>query len=187
MDEVFLSRVREQTRTAFTELLAAARLRRDSIVVIGCSSSEIAGQRIGTCSSADCAEAVYGALAPIAQENGLYLAFQCCEHLNRALVVEESCAERYDLEVVNAVPWAHGGGAMGTTAYNQLRRPVLVSRIKASAGMDIGGTLIGLHLREVAVPVRVSVDHIGSAILLLARTRPRFVGGERARYNPELL
>mgnify|MGYP000320869626 CR=1 FL=1 len=163
MDEVFLSRVREQTRTAFTELLAAARLRRDSIVVIGCSSSEIAGQRIGTCSSADCAEAVYGALAPIAQENGLYLAFQCCEHLNRALVVEESCAERYDLEIVNAVPWAHGGGAMGTTA------------------------LIGMHLREVAVPVRVSVDHIGSAILLLARTRPRFVGGERARYNPELL
>lgn len=187
MEEAFLNEVREETRRAFAELLEAAKLKKGSIVVIGCSSSEIAGQRIGTCSSGDCAGAVYDALAPIAGENGIYLAFQCCEHLNRALVVEEACAERYNLDIVNAIPWAHGGGAMGTTAYSRFEHPVVVSHVKASAGMDIGGTLIGMHLKEVAVPVRVSVDHIGNAILLLARTRPRFVGGERARYNPELL
>ena len=187
MEKAFLDQVREDTRRAFTELLAAARRRRGSIVVVGCSSSEIAGQRIGTCSSGDCAGAVYDALAPIAGENGLYLAFQCCEHLNRALVVEEACAERYNLDIVNAVPWAHGGGAMGTEAYRRFERPVMVAHVRASAGMDIGGTLIGMHLKEVAVPVRVSVDHIGNAILLLVRTRPPFVGGERARYNPDLL
>ncbi len=187
MDEKFLEKIKEQTRTAFTELLAAAKLRREDLVVIGCSSSEIAGQRIGTFSSADCAEAVYGVLSEIAAENGLYLAFQCCEHLNRALVVEEACAERYGLEIVNAVPWAHGGGAMGTAAYSRMEHPVMAAHVRASAGMDIGGTLIGMHLKEVAVPVRVSVDQIGSARLLLARVRPRFVGGERARYNPELM
>lgn len=187
MDETFLSRVRQETHTAFTELLDAAKLRKESIVVIGCSSSEIAGKRIGSSSSMDCAQAVFDALMPIAKEKGIYLAFQCCEHLNRALVVERACADRWNLEEVNAVPWAHGGGAMGTTAYSRFAEPVLVAHVKASAGIDIGGTLIGMHLKEVAVPVRVSVDHIGNAILLLARTRPRFVGGERARYNPELL
>lgn len=187
MEEAFLNEVREETRRAFAELLEAAKLKKGSIVVVGCSSSEIAGQKIGTFSSADCAGAVYDALAPLAEERGVFLAFQCCEHLNRALVVEEACAEAYDLEIVNAIPWAHGGGAMGTTAYSRFEHPVMVSHVKASAGMDIGGTLIGMHLKEVAVPVRVSVDHIGNAILLLARTRPRFVGGERARYNPELL
>ena len=187
MDEAFLSRVREQTRTAFTELLAAARLRRDSIVVIGCSSSEIVGQRIGTCSSADCAEAVYSALSPIAQENGLYLAFQCCEHLNRALILEKDAARKYGYPMVNVVPQPKAGGSFATAAYKNFKHPVAVEHIKAAAGIDIGDTLIGMHLQDVAVPTRIETKQIGNAHVVCARTRLKFIGGERAVYDHDLM
>lgn len=187
MNEEFLQKIREETRTAITELLAAAKLKPGGIVVAGCSSSEIVGEKIGTCSSMEAAEAVFSVLREETRARGLFLAVQCCEHLNRALVVEEACAEQYGLQQVNAVPWAHGGGALGTAAYRHFEHPVLVSHIRAGAGLDIGGTLIGMHLREVAVPFRGSVSRIGSAILLMARTRPPFVGGERARYDEDLL
>ena len=187
MNEEFLQEIREQTKTAFGELLAAAKLKPGDVVVVGCSSSEIVGEKIGTCSSMEAAEAVFGVLREMTAGRKLFLAAQCCEHLNRSLVVEEACAEKYGLQQVNAVPWAHGGGAMGTTAYQKFEHPVLVSHIQAAAGLDIGGTFIGMHLREVAVPFRASINHIGSAILLMARTRPPFVGGERAHYDEDLL
>ena len=187
MNEEFLEQIRQETRTAASELLDAAKLKPGEILAVGCSSSEIVGEKIGTCSSMEAAGAVFSVLRELTEERGLYLAAQCCEHLNRALVVEEACAEQYGLQIVNAIPWAHGGGAMGTTAYQKFAHPVLVSHIRAGAGMDIGGTLIGMHLKEVAVPFRGSVSRIGSAILIMARTRPPFVGGERARYDENLL
>ena len=182
-----MDQIRNDTEKAFAELLAGAKLRPGDIVVVGCSSSEILGKRIGSVGSLDAAAAVYEGLAPLLEKHGLYLAAQCCEHLNRCLVIEREAALKYGYEEVNAVPQIHAGGSFGTTVYSRMKDPVVVEHVRASAGMDIGGTLIGMHLKEVAVPVRVSTDHIGDAILLLARTRAKFVGGSRAVYNEELM
>lgn len=175
-----------QAQTVVTELLEQAKLKPGSLFVIGCSSSEIVGKRIGKGSSMEAAQAVFRGIYPVLQQNGISLAVQCCEHLNRALVIEREAADRYRLNEVNAVPQMHAGGSFGTVTWQRMQEPVLVEHIEAVAGMDIGGTLIGMHLRPVAVPVRVSVDHIGEAILILARSRAKFIGGERARYNPDL-
>ncbi len=175
--------IKEQAANAVKELLAEANLKAGDILVIGCSSSEIVGEKIGHGSSVEAAEAVYEAVAPILREKGIYLAAQCCEHLNRALILEEDCAKRYGYETVCVVPQPKAGGSFATAAWKHFSSPVAVEHIRAHAGMDIGGTLIGMHLRDVAVPVRLSQKTIGEAILLCARTRPKFIGGSRARYE----
>ena len=175
--------IKQQARQAALELIEAADLKKGQILVIGCSSSEIVGETIGHGSSLTAAEAVFEALYPILREKGIYLAAQCCEHLNRALIIERECAEKYGLEPVCVVPQPKAGGSFATTAWSRFENPVAVEHIRAHAGLDIGGTLIGMHLRDVAVPVRLSVDHIGSAILLAARTRPKYIGGIRAKYE----
>lgn len=178
--------VRAQTRQAVAELLAAARMRAGDIFVIGCSSSEIVGRRIGRGSSMEAAQAVWEGAAPLLAENGLYLAAQCCEHLNRAIVIEREALPPWT-EPVNAVPQPHAGGSFATTAYTRMAHPVLVENIRAGAGIDIGGTLIGMHLRPVAVPVRLSLARIGEAGILCARTRPKYIGGSRTAYQTDEL
>jgi len=153
------------------------------VLVIGCSSSEIVGEIIGHGSSLEAAEAVYEAVAPILEERGIWLAAQCCEHLNRALILEAECAEQYGYEPVCVVPKPKAGGSFAATAWKRFASPVAVEHIRAHAGLDIGGTLIGMHLKEVAVPVRLTVDRVGEARLLAARTRPKLIGGERAEYQ----
>ena len=160
----------------------AAKLRRGQLLVIGCSSSEIAGVRIGKGGSLELAQAVLDGIYPELQTRGIQLAVQCCEHLNRALIVERAVAEQRGYEIVNAVPHAHAGGSFATVTYAAMEDPVAVEEIRADAGLDIGGTLIGMHLKHVAVPVRLPDDHLGEAILLCARTRPQYSGGERAKY-----
>jgi uncharacterized protein (TIGR01440 family) len=175
--------ITRQAQTAVTELLDAAALAPGSIFVVGCSSSEVLGGHIGKNSSLEAAQAVFSGIYPVLQEHGVYLAAQCCEHLNRALIIESTCAERYGYDPVSVVPQPKAGGSFATTAWQTFERPVAVEHIRAHAGMDIGGTLIGMHLRDVAVPVRLSLDHIGDALLLCARTRPKFIGGSRAQYQ----
>ena len=175
--------IKSQAACAVRELLAEANLKAGSVLVIGCSSSEVVGEKIGHGSSVEAAEAIYDAIAPILAERGIYLAAQCCEHLNRALIIEAACAEKYGYEPVCVVPQPKAGGSFATTAWKRFENPVAVETICADAGMDIGGTLIGMHLRRVAVPVRLSVSRIGEAILLCARTRPKFIGGSRAHYE----
>ena len=182
-----LSQITAQARTATEELLAAAHLEAGDIFVVGCSSSEIVGGHIGRDSSMDAAAAVLAGVLPPLQQQGVYLAAQCCEHLNRAIVIEREAARRYNLPIVAAVPQPHAGGSWATNCWRTFREPVLVEGVQAAAGMDIGGTLIGMHLKPVAVPLRLGIDHIGSAILLAARTRPKFIGGVRAIYDQELL
>ena len=172
-----------QAQQATEELLQAAHLETGDIFVVGCSSSEIMGGHIGKDSSMEAAAAVLAGVMPPLQEQGIYLAAQCCEHLNRAIVIEREAARRYNLPIVAAVPQPHAGGSWATNCWRTFREPVLVEEIRAAAGMDIGGTLIGMHLRRVAVPVRLSLDHIGQAVLLCARTRPKFIGGARAVYG----
>ena len=178
-----LEQITAQARTAAAELLDAAGLRPGNIFVVGCSSSEVIGGQIGHASSREAAEAVFEGIYPALRERGVYLAAQCCEHLNRALIVESACAERYGYEPVCVVPQPKAGGSFAARAWAAFERPTAVEHIRAHAGLDIGGTLIGMHLRDVAVPVRLSLDHIGQAILLCARTRPRFIGGSRAVYE----
>ena len=178
--------ITRQAREALLELLDAAGLKAGDLLVIGCSSSEMVGERIGKGSSMEAAQAVFAGVYPVLKERGIYLAAQCCEHLNRALILEQEAAEKFGYEPVNVRPWAHAGGSFATTVFESLEAPCAVERIRAKAGMDIGDTLIGMHLKEVAVPVRLGVKKIGQANLVCARTRPRFIGGERARYQEDL-
>ena len=180
-----MENIKQQATTAVRELLDTAKLRRGDVLVVGCSSSEVVGKSIGKGSSAEAAEAILEGIAPVLAEQGIYLAAQCCEHLNRALIIERECAEKYGWDVVSVLPQPHAGGSFATAVYASMKHPVAVEHIRAHAGLDIGGTLIGMHLRDVAVPVRLSLDHIGEAILLCARTRPKFIGGSRAHYSSE--
>ena len=173
-----------QARQAIEELLEAAHLETGDIFVVGCSSSEIMGGHIGKDSSMEAAAAVLAGVLPPLQEQGVYLAAQCCEHLNRALIVEHEAVP--GAEIVNVLPQPKAGSSFATAAYQSFRQPVALEEIRADAGLDIGGTLIGMHLKKVAVPVRLPQNHIGSAILLAARVRPKFIGGERAIYDEHL-
>ena len=174
--------IARETEIAIDELIEASKIKAGQILVVGCSSSEIVGSRIGKGSSFEAARAVFEVIYKKLCDKGIYLAAQCCEHLNRAIVIEEEAAERYGLEIVAAVPQPKAGGSFATLTYENLKAPVLVESVKAHAGIDIGGTLIGMHLRSVAVPVRLSLSKIGEANILCARTRPKYIGGERAKY-----
>lgn len=172
-----------QAQTVVMELLDQANLKPGALFVVGCSSSEMVGKRIGRGSSMDAAYAAFQGIYPVLQERGIHLAVQCCEHLNRALIMERAAAEQKGYEIVNVMPQPHAGGSFAVTAWNAFEDPVAVETIQADAGIDIGGTLIGMHLRRVAVPVRTSLNHIGEAIVLCARTRPKYIGGPRAVYQ----
>lgn len=181
--------IRKEAAAAMQALVEEAGLHAGEIVVVGCSSSEVGGHKIGTDSSPEVARAILEGILPILGRNGLYLAAQCCEHLGRALVVEYDAAVRYGLAAVNVIPQPKAGGSFATAAYAAFHHPVAVESLhaQAAAGLDIGGTLIGMHLRPVAVPLRLSMRQLGNAILLAARTRPKFVGGGRAVYDSNLL
>lgn len=173
--------IRQQAAQAAAELTEKAGLKAGDIFVVGCSSSEIIGGEIGHASSLEAAQAAYEGIQSVLAPKGVFLAAQCCEHLNRAIVLPAAAVKPWQ-QPVNVIPQPKAGGSFATTAWNRLENPVVLESIQADAGMDIGGTLIGMHLRPVAVPVRLSLDHIGSAILLCARTRPKYIGGGRAVY-----
>ncbi len=177
--------IKLQAKTAAEELIEAAKLAAGDILVVGCSSSEVVGLRIGKGSDINAAEAIYEGLQQVLKPKGIFIAAQCCEHLNRAVILER-CAVPYGAEIVNVVPHPHAGGSFATTVYGRAREPVAIENIKADAGMDIGGTLIGMQLKPVAVPVRLSMNKIGEATLICARTRPKFIGGSRAIYDDKL-
>lgn len=177
--------VYEQTKATISELFEKAKLKKGNIVVVGCSTSEVVGSKIGTNSNPEIAGEIFKALHEFTKSKGIYLAVQCCEHLNRAIIVERSAAPYSD--TVNVVPQPKAGGSLATMAYNSFSDPIAVEEIKADAGIDIGFTLIGMHLKKVAVPLRLENNKIGEALVLGARTRPKFIGGVRAVYNQELL
>ena len=174
-----------QTKAVMEEMWEKAKLQKGDIFVVGCSTSEVIGAKIGTNSSPEIAEVLFEALYDYAKEKGIYLAIQCCEHLNRAIIVEKEAVP--GAEYVNVVPQPKAGGSLATAAYKRFENPVAVEEIKADAGIDIGFTLIGMHLKKVAVPVRLTHNTIGEATIVAARTRPKFIGGVRAVYDEELL
>lgn len=178
-----LTKWSKEIRQILTELEEQIDLKPNQIFVIGCSTSEIIGEKIGTAGSHDVAEMLFQELNNFSKKRKINLAFQCCEHLNRALVIERKVQERLNLEEVTVIPVANAGGSMAAYAYRHFENPVVVEAIKADAGIDIGDTFIGMHLKHVAVPVRVSLNQIGSAHVTLAKTRPKLIGGERAVYK----
>ena len=176
--------VRQEAANAAAQLAEAARLHQGQIVVVGCSTSEVVGHNVGSWSTPEVANAIFEGLNSVFAPMGVYIAAQCCEHLNRALIVEHEAVPNG--EIVNVMPQPKAGSSFATAAYHSFRHPVALEEIRADAGLDIGGTLIGMHLKKVAVPVRLQQNHIGQAILLAARVRPKFIGGERAIYDESL-
>ena len=179
-----LAQVKEESANAARQLSEAAKLHKGQIVVVGCSTSEVVGHNVGSWSTPEVANAIFEGLNSVFAPMGVYNAAQCCEHLNRALIVEHEAVPNG--EIVNVMPQPKAGSSFATAAYHSFRHPVALEEIKADAGLDIGGTLIGMHLKKVAVPVRLQQNHIGQAIVLAARVRPKFIGGERAIYDESL-
>ena len=179
-----LAQVRQEAAAAANQLVKSAKLHRGQIVVVGCSTSEVVGRQVGSWSTPEVGQAIFDGLNSVFAPLGIYIAAQCCEHLNRALIVDYDAVP--GAEIVNVVPQPKAGSSFATAAYHTFSHPVAVEEIKADAGLDIGGTLIGMHLKKVAVPVRLNQNHIGEAILLAARVRPKFIGGERAVYDETL-
>lgn len=175
--------LREDAYKVTKELIEIAGLEEGDMLVVGCSTSEVSGEKIGSASKPELADDVFNGIWDATKESKVYLAAQCCEHLNRALIIEKAAAKERNYEIVSVVPWPKAGGSFATMAHKYFEQPVAVEHINAEAGMDIGDTLIGMHLRDVAVPVRLSVNSIGNAHLVCARTRPKYIGGERAHYE----
>ncbi|MDQ8734105.1 TIGR01440 family protein [Paenibacillus sp. LHD-38] len=182
-ENVQLGVIAAQVETIVRELAAAGGLALGQLLVIGVSTSEVLGHRIGTAGTVETAAQIYAGVEAVRSELGFITVYQCCEHLNRALVIDRAAAERYGLEPVGAVPVPKAGGSMAAYAYRQLKDPCLVEMVQAHAGIDIGDTFIGMHLKRVAVPVRPSIREIGEAHVTMAVTRPKLIGGSRAVYE----
>ena len=183
-----MKQIEEDAAAVIAEIAEKAKLKEGQLFIIGCSSSETIGEHMGTASSKDAAETIFKVISEKMKSLGINMAVQCCEHLNRAVVVERTVAEKYGFEEVNVIPQPHAGGAFAVEAYNRLHDPVVVESInaKADAGIDIGGVLIGMHIHPVVVPLRLEHRSIGKAVVVAARRRPKYVGGVRAVYNEEL-
>lgn len=178
MTEIF-----NKSSDAAKQLVELAGLKSGDVVVVGCSTSEVIGEKIGTSGTPETAQDIFNGINSVLSENGIYLAAQCCEHLNRAIIIEKEKADALGLEQVCVVPHPHAGGSFATAAWHSMNNPVAVEEIRADAGIDIGTTLIGMHLKRVAVPLRLPVGKIGEATVSAAKTRAKYIGGERAKYE----
>ncbi|MBS4912945.1 MAG: TIGR01440 family protein [Veillonella sp.] len=179
--------LKQAVHTAVTELLQVAKLERGDLLVVGCSTSEIRGSKIGTDSAEEMGTTIVAALQEVLVPAGINLGVQCCEHLNRAVIVEKAVAKAHNWPIGNVIPQLHAGGAASMAAYASFKEPVAVEKVEAEAGLDIGDTFIGMHLKPVVVPVRLSIKSIGEAHLTAARIRPKYIGGPRAVYDESLM
>ncbi|MGM0212797.1 TIGR01440 family protein [Enterococcus sp. AZ109] len=174
--------LKETLTTIVNDILAEAELKPGNVFVLGCTTSEIVGGMIGKNSSKEVGEWVIETLKELLDPKDIYLAVQGCEHINRALVVERELAEKKDWEVVNVKPVLHAGGSCSVAAFEQFTDPVEVEHIIAQAGVDIGDTSIGMHVKHVQVPVRPSIKELGGAHVTALRSRAKYIGGPRANY-----
>lgn len=173
----------QELTTLLDELKAQSFFKKDEICVIGCSTSEVIGEKIGSVGSMEVAETIFNELERIKHETGVSFAFQGCEHINRAITIEREDYNPFTMEEVTVVPDVHAGGSLATYAYQHMKDPIVIEYIKVPKGIDIGQTLIGMHINHVCVPLRTSVKKIGEAIVTIATSRPKKIGGERAKYE----
>lgn len=183
-NEALYDSVKKDVSLLANELVEKAYLKKGNIVVVGCSTSEVVGSRIGSYSTPSIGKAIYEGLMDVFKPLGIYIAAQCCEHLNRAIIIENDALS--NPEIVNVIPKPKAGGSFASYCYQEFNHPIAIESIKADAGIDIGDTLIGMHLKNVAVPLRLSINKIGEAHTVCAKTRPKFIGGCRAIYDEEL-
>ena len=186
-DKALLESIKNDAEAAVSAIVSEAKLESGDLFIVGCSSSEVLGEKIGTNSSVDVADAIFKGIYGVLKDKGIFMAVQCCEHLNRAVILEKKAAKLFGYEEVNVIPQPKAGGSLGTLAFERLENAVAVEKVRADAGLDIGLTMIGMHLKEVAVPLRLPIKKIGNAPIVCARTRPKFIGGIRAKYNEDLL
>lgn len=186
-DKALLESIKNDAEAVVSAIVSEAKLESGDLFIVGCSSSEVLGEKIGTNSSLDVADAIFEGIYGVLKDKGIFMAVQCCEHLNRAVILEKKAAKMFGYEEVNVVPQPKAGGSLGTLAFERLENAVAVEKVRADAGLDIGLTMIGMHLKEVAVPLRIPFKKIGNAPIVCARTRPKFIGGIRAKYNEDLL
>ena len=179
--------IKKEINIAVNEIIEKSKIESGDVFVVGCSSSEILGDKIGTNSNVDLGKIVFEEIYNVLKERNIYLAAQCCEHLNRSLIVEKECAKEYGFPMVNVIPQPKAGGSFATAAYHGFKKPCAVENVSAKAGLDIGGTLIGMHIVPVVVPLRISIKKIGEANIICARSRLKFVGGQRAIYDESLM
>ena len=174
--------LKDQLTEIVNDILAEARLKKGDFFVLGCSTSEVVGGHIGKNSSAEVGQWIIRTLKELLDPKEIALAVQGCEHLNRALVVERTVAEAKNFEIVSVVPALHAGGACSVAAFDQFNDPVEVEHVVGQAGIDIGDTSIGMHLKHVQVPVRPRLKTLGQAHVTALRSRPKYIGGPRANY-----
>lgn len=182
-----MSKIKEETIQIIEDVISQSGLKAGDCLVVGCSSSEVNGDRMGTNSNVETAHTIFDAVYEITQAKGIYLAAQCCEHLNRAVVVEAAYTQRERLDEVNVRPQPKAGGSFATCAYEAFEQPAVLEAIRADAGIDIGGVLIGMHIKAVAVPLKLQCRRLGDAVVIAARSRPKFIGGQRAHYDENKL
>ncbi|MDI9490167.1 MAG: TIGR01440 family protein [Bacillota bacterium] len=183
MDKQLFKNLQKKWQELLIEYFAVARIKKGGLLVVGCSTSEVIGSKIGSDSRQDIGDLLFSVLQELASENKINLAIQCCEHLNRALIIERKVAEKFSYPEVNVKPGLHAGGAFAVAAFENMKDPIAVESVQADGGIDIGDTLIGMHLKPVAVPLRLSMQSVGDAHLTAARTRPKLIGGARATYR----
>lgn len=177
--------LKEEVIQVIKQILEKVDYKEGDIFVVGCSSSEVLGDRIGTGSSYEIGEEIFLTIKEILDEKKIFLAAQACEHLNRSLVIERELQEREGFEEVTVVPFPKAGGSFASAAYRHFDDPVVVEFIKADMGLDIGDTFIGMHIKHVCVPLRIDKKSIGKAHISQAYSRPKLIGGSRARYSLE--
>lgn len=187
METIDRNLLEQQILQVLEELKEQSSFEQGDLFIVGCSTSEVQKKKIGTSSSKEIGEIICSVIYKWCEENGLYMGAQCCEHLNRAIVVEEKYQKEHGLRKVNVIPRKEAGGSFATATYHYMKHPVIVEYVKAQLGIDIGNTLIGMHLQEVVVPVRTSINFIGEAHVVCAKTRPKFIGGCRAIYDETLI
>ena len=173
----------QELTTLLDELKSQSFFKKDEMCVIGCSTSEVIGEKIGSVGSMEVAETIFNELERIKRETGVSFALQGCEHINRAITIEREDYNPFTMEEVTVVPDVHAGGSLATYAYQHMKDPIVIEYIKVPKGIDIGQTLIGMHINHVCVPLRTSVKKVGEAIVTIATSRPKKIGGERAKYE----
>ncbi|EGF20685.1 YwlG protein [Streptococcus sanguinis SK1058] len=183
--EMDLAKIGAETRQIVLDVLDKAALVEGDIFVLGLSSSEVVGGHIGQNSSLEVGQVIVKTILDILEEKGIFLAVQGCEHLNRALVVERALANKKDLEIVNVLPTLHAGGSGQLAAFQYMKDPVEVEFIVAQAGLDIGDTAIGMHVKHVQIPIRPILKELGAAHVTALASRPKLIGGARAAYTED--
>lgn len=176
--------LQQDLSSVLLDLIDKTNLKKGDFFILGGSSSEVIGESIGQATNEEIGDLIVSTCLTILNPLGIHLAVQGCEHINRALTIERAASQQQPFDLVSVVPRPHAGGALATAAYQLMNDPVEIEHLIAKAGLDIGDTHIGMHVKHVQIPIRPLLKELGCAHLSALGTRPKLIGGERAQYAP---